>query len=69
MCEVASVVKRQHVGNLPVFGLFLLTCKVPGSLSEAYRPQAQVVSVNKATFVMDEKKLIILVQGHERLYN
>jgi hypothetical protein len=24
---------------------------------------------NKATFVMDEKKLIILVQGHEWLYN
>jgi hypothetical protein len=24
---------------------------------------------NKATFVMDEKKLISLVQGHECLYN
>jgi hypothetical protein len=39
-------------------------------LSEAYQSQMQVASVkNKATFVMDEKKLIILVQGHECLYN
>jgi hypothetical protein len=29
----------------------------------------QVVSVKQTTFVMDELKLIILVQGHECLYN
>jgi hypothetical protein len=29
----------------------------------------QVASVKKATFVVDEEKLIILVQGHECLCN
>jgi hypothetical protein len=28
-----------------------------------------VASVKQTTFVMDEEKLIILVQGHECLYN
>jgi hypothetical protein len=56
MCELASVAQRRHVGDLPAFGLFLLPRGVPGCLSEA-------------SFVMDEKKLIILVQGHECLYN
>jgi 5'(3')-deoxyribonucleotidase len=29
----------------------------------------QVVSMKQTTFVMDDEKLIILVQGHECLYN
>jgi hypothetical protein len=58
-----------HVGDLPVFGVFLLPRGVPGSLlSEACQSQMQVVSVKQTTFVMDEK-LIILVQGQECLYN
>jgi hypothetical protein len=36
---------RRHIGNLPGFGLFVLTRPVPGSLSEAYQSQMQVGSV------------------------
>jgi hypothetical protein len=37
MCELASAVQRQHVGDLPAFGFFRLPCGVPGRLlSEAY---------------------------------
>jgi hypothetical protein len=59
-----------HVGYLPAFGVFLLPRGVPGSLlSEACQYQMQVVSVKQTTFVMEEEKLIILVQGHECLCN
>jgi hypothetical protein len=38
----------QHVGNVPVFGLFQLPRGVPGSLlSEAYQSQMQVASVKQ----------------------
>jgi hypothetical protein len=38
MCELPSVVQRQHVGNLPAFGFFQLPCGVPQRLlSEAYQ--------------------------------
>jgi hypothetical protein len=38
MCELASAVKRQHVGDLPAFGIFRLPRRVPQSLlSEAYQ--------------------------------
>jgi hypothetical protein len=61
---------ERHVGDLPAFGVFLLPCGVPESLlSEARQSQMQVVSVKQTTFVMDEEKLIILVQIHECLYN
>jgi hypothetical protein len=61
---------ERHVGNLPAFGVFLLPHGVPGSLlSEACQSQMQVASVKQTTFVTDEEKLIILVQGHECLYN
>jgi hypothetical protein len=61
---------ERHVGDLPAIGVFLLPRGVPGSLlSEAGPSQMQVVSVKQTTFVMDEEKLIILVQGHECLYN
>jgi hypothetical protein len=61
---------RRHVGDLPAFGLLLLPRGVPGNLlSETHKSQMQVASVNNATFVMDEKNLIILEQGHECLYN
>jgi hypothetical protein len=61
---------EQHVGDLPAFSTFLLPRGVPGSLlSEACQSQMQVVSVKQKMFVMDEEKLIILVQGHECLYN
>jgi hypothetical protein len=54
---------ERHVGDLPAF---LLPRGVPGSLlTEACQSQMQVVSVKLTTFVMDEEKLIILVQGHE----
>jgi hypothetical protein len=60
---------RWHFGDLPAFGLFVLTFPVPDSLlSEAYQSHMQVASVKQSN-VMDEKKLIILVQGHECLYN
>jgi hypothetical protein len=59
-----------HVGDLSSFGVFLLPRGVPGSLlSEACQYQMQVVSGKQTTFDMDEEKLIILVQGHECLYN
>jgi hypothetical protein len=45
---------RRHVGDLPAYGLLPLPLLVPGSLLEAYQSQMQ---------------LIILVKGHERLYN
>jgi hypothetical protein len=61
---------ERHVGDLPAFGVFLLPRGVPGSLlSEACQSQMQVASVKQTTFVMDDEKLIILVQGHECLYN
>jgi hypothetical protein len=61
---------ERHVGDLPAFGAFLLPLGVPGCLlSEECQSQMQVVSVKQTTFVMDEEKLIILVQGHECLYN
>jgi hypothetical protein len=70
MCELASAIQRQHVGDLPVFGVFLLPRGVPESLlSEACQSQMQVASVKQSNFFMDEEKLIILVQGHECLYN
>jgi hypothetical protein len=59
-----------HVGELPAFGVFLLPRGVPGNLlSEACQSQMQLVIVKQTTFVMDDEKLIILVQGHECLYN
>jgi hypothetical protein len=61
---------EQHVGDLPAFGVFLLLRGVPGSLlSEACQSQMQVVNVKQTMFIMDEEKLIILVQGHECLYS
>jgi hypothetical protein len=61
---------NRHVGNLPPFGVFLLPRGVPGRLlSEACQSQMQVASVKQTMFIMDEEKLIILVQGHECLYN
>jgi hypothetical protein len=46
MCELASVIQRRHVGDLPAFGLFLLPRGVPGCLlSEAHQSQMQVASV------------------------
>jgi hypothetical protein len=61
---------ERHVGDLPAFGVFLLPAGVPGSLlPEACQSQMQVVSVKQTTFVMDEEKFIILVQGRECLYN
>jgi hypothetical protein len=69
MCELASAVHRRHVGDLPAFGLFLL----PRGVQEVYQKYTNLrcrwTVWNKATFVMDEKKLIILVQGHDWLYN
>jgi hypothetical protein len=51
----------------------LLSCPVPGSLlSEAYQSQIALVKWpvwNRAAFVMNEEKLIVLVQGHKCLYN
>jgi hypothetical protein len=51
----------------------LLPRPVPGSLlSEAYQYHIAVAKWpvwNRAAFVIDEKKLIILVKGHECLYN
>jgi hypothetical protein len=37
MCELASVVQRRHVGDLPAFGFFRLPRGVPWRLSEAYQ--------------------------------
>jgi hypothetical protein len=37
MCELASAVQRQHVGDLPAFGFFRLPRGVPRRLSEAYQ--------------------------------
>jgi hypothetical protein len=38
MCELASVIQRRHVGNLPAFGFFRLPRGVPRRLlSEAYQ--------------------------------
>jgi hypothetical protein len=38
MCELASAVQRQHVGDLSVFGFFWLPSAVPRRLlSEAYQ--------------------------------
>jgi hypothetical protein len=37
MCELASAIQRQHMGNLPAFGFFWLPHRVPGGLSEAYQ--------------------------------
>jgi hypothetical protein len=49
MCELASVVQRRHVDDLPAFVLFLLPRGVPGSLlSEAYQSQMQVASVKQS---------------------
>jgi hypothetical protein len=49
MCELASAVKRRHVGHLPAFGLLLLPRGIPRSLSsEAYRSQMQVASVKQS---------------------
>jgi hypothetical protein len=57
------------VGDLPAFDVFLLPRGVPGSLiSEACKSQMQMASVKQTTSVMDEK-FIILVQGHDCLYN
>jgi hypothetical protein len=59
-----------YVGDLPAIGVFPLSHKLARSLlSEACQSQMQVVSVKQTTFVMDEEKLIILVQGHESFYN
>jgi hypothetical protein len=61
---------ERHVGHLPALGLFQLPCGVLESLfSEACQSQMQVTSVKQTTFVVDKEKLIILVQGHEYLYN
>jgi hypothetical protein len=49
MCELASVIQRRHVGHLPAFSLFLLPCRVAGSLlSEAYQSQMQLASVKQS---------------------
>jgi hypothetical protein len=49
MCELASVVQRRHVGDLPAFGLLLLSRGVPGSLlSEEYQSKMQVASVRQS---------------------
>jgi hypothetical protein len=70
MCELAAAVQRRHVGDLPAFGVFLLPRGVPGSLlSKACQSQMQMASVKQTRSVMDEEKLIILVQGHECLCN
>jgi hypothetical protein len=59
ICELASVVQRRHVGDLPAFGLLLLPRGVPGSLlSEAYQSQMQVASV----------KQINVCRGREEAY-
>jgi hypothetical protein len=40
---------RRRIGDLPAFGLFVLTRPVPGSLlSEAYQSQMQVASVKQS---------------------
>jgi hypothetical protein len=58
------------MGDLPTFGFFWLPRGVPRRLlSEAYQSQMQVANVKQTTSVMDEEELIILVQGHESLYN
>jgi hypothetical protein len=58
------------VGDLAAFDYFQLACRVPGSLlSEACQSQMQVASVKQTMFVMDMEKLVILMQGHECLYN
>jgi hypothetical protein len=65
MCELASAVYRLHVVDLPAFGVFLLPRGVPRRLlSEGCQSQMQVASVKQSNFVMDQGKLIILVQGH-----
>jgi hypothetical protein len=49
MCEIASVVQRRYVDDLPAYGLFLLPRAVPGRLlSEAYQSQMQVASVKQS---------------------
>ena len=60
MCELTSAVERRSVGYLPAFGYH-------AEFHEGY--QMQMASVKPKTFGMDEEKLIILVQGHECLYN
>jgi hypothetical protein len=61
---------ERHVGDLPAFSVFLLPHGVPESLlSEANHLRCRWPVWNKATFVIDMEKLIILVQGHRCLYN
>jgi hypothetical protein len=49
ICQLASAVKRRHVGDFQAFGLLLLPRPVPASLlSEAYQPQMRVASVKKS---------------------
>jgi hypothetical protein len=49
MRELALAVQRRHIGDLPAFGVFLLPCRVPGSLlSEACQSQMQVASVKQS---------------------
>jgi hypothetical protein len=48
ICVSESDLVARHVGDLPAFGLLLLSRKVPGSLlSEAYKSQMQVASVKQ----------------------
>jgi hypothetical protein len=49
MCELASILQRQHVGDLPAFGDFLLPRGVPRRLlSKACQSQMQVASVKQS---------------------
>jgi hypothetical protein len=70
MCELASAVQRRHVDDLPVFGFFRLPRGVPGGCYKKHTDlRCRWPVWNQATFVMDQEKIIILLQGHECLYN
>jgi len=57
-------------GRPAAFGFFPLPHGVPRTLlSEAYQSQMQVANVKPSNVAMDEEKFIILVQGHECVYN
>jgi hypothetical protein len=70
MCELASILQRQHVGDLPAFGVFLLPRRVPGSLlSEVCKSQMQVASVKQSNICHGPGEAYYFGQEHEFLYN
>jgi hypothetical protein len=70
MCELGSAVQRRHVGDLPAFGIFLLPCRVPGSLlSEACQSQMPVASVKQSNVCHGRGEAYHFGKGRECLYN